>query len=431
MNINDVNGNKSTRLVSRELVVEHSVEPPHHQPPLPSEPEMIDGRADGKEAKEFATRAHLNNKPEMERSKVIFLGGGLLMAVLFFVFTAIVGKSHSPKKESEKQSPQQQTKDERQGSVTPLMETVRKPTADNAGGQLGPADIKRTRSSDGGAISQTNPGLAEKPMGAKPATSGSLGSVPSFSDTQQKWDEPQPYGAAPPASTAQTQQQQSALKEPSLVFVRSGSEIQAPVNPKQVLNPDEAPVLEVTPGMRILAKLQAEISSADPTPVVAVVEYTYAIGDQVVIPAGAQIFGQLQQVDRSGYVGVKFDEIQLIGGRRERIDAVGKGLDLGPIRGTVTGKNTGKNFLVRTASGISSVAAMLVGNNTSSTFSEDDLIRERVAQNIGNAGDSEVMSLATSSRVVVSVPADTKIYVVFTKHEPSSLTLHKVVTANP
>jgi hypothetical protein len=107
---------------------------------------------------------------------------------------------------------------------------------------------------------------------------------------------------------------------------------------------DDAPVLEMTPGMRILAKLQTEISSADPTPVVAVVEYTYAIGDQVVVPAGAQISGQLQHVDRSGYVGVKFDEIQLLGGRKEKIDAVGKGLDLGPIRGTVTGRTQGRIF---------------------------------------------------------------------------------------
>jgi hypothetical protein len=179
---------------------------------------------------------------------------------------------------------------------------------------------------------------------------------------------------------------------------------------KEAHSEDDAPILEITPGMRILAKLQTEISSADPTPVVAVVEYTYAIGDQVVVPAGAQISGQLQYVDRSGYVGVKFDEIQLLGGRTEKIGAVGKGLDLGPIRGTVTGKNTGKNFLVRTASGISSVAAMLVGNNTSSSFSEDDLLRERVAQNIGNTGDSELLSLNANSRVVVSVPADTKIY---------------------
>jgi hypothetical protein len=165
MNINDVNGNRSTRLVTAELVAEDSVESPHYQPPFPPEPEMIDGRTDGKEAKGFATRADLNNKPGMERSKVILLGGGLLIAVLFFVFTAIVRRSHSPRKASEKQSPQQQKTDEHKGSVTPLMEAVRKPAPDNAAGQLGPADIKRTRSSDGGAISQAYSGLAEKAMG--------------------------------------------------------------------------------------------------------------------------------------------------------------------------------------------------------------------------------------------------------------------------
>ena len=37
------------------------------------------------------------------------------------------------------------------------------------------------------------------------------------------------------------------------------------------------------------------------------------------------------------------------------------------------------------------------------------------------------MNLNANSRVVVSVPADTKIYVVFTKHEPSPAELHKVV----
>jgi hypothetical protein len=192
-----------------------------------------------------------------------------------------------------------------------------------------------------------------------------------------------------------------------------------------------APLLEVTPGTRIQAKLETQISNAVQAPVVAVVEYTYAIGDKIVLPAGARVYGRLQQADRNGYVNVKFDEIEVLNGERERIEAIGTGLDLGPIKGEVYGKNTGMNFLVRTASGISSVAAMLVGNNSSSTFSEDDLIRERVGQNIGNAGDSEVMSLAANSRVVVSVPADTKIYIVFTKHEPSSPTLHKLASANP
>jgi hypothetical protein len=102
------------------------------------------------------------------------------------------------------------------------------------------------------------------------------------------------------------------MKEPSLVFVRSQSQALANLKPAQ--NDDDAPVLEMAPDTRILAKLQTEISSADPTTVVAVVQYTYAIGDQVMVPAGALIFGQLTHADRSGYVGVKFDEIQLSDG---------------------------------------------------------------------------------------------------------------------
>jgi hypothetical protein len=56
------------------------------------------------------------------------------------------------------------------------------------------------------------------------------------------------------------------------------------------------------------------------------------------------------------------------------------------------------------------------------------MLRERLAQNIGTAGDTEIMSLNASSRLVVSVPADTKIYIVFTKHEQSSSELHKVAS---
>ena len=154
---------------------------------------------------------------------------------------------------------------------------------------------------------------------------------------------------------------------------------------------------------------------------------TYAIGDRIIVPAGARVYGQLQQADRSGLVSVKFDEIELLDGAREKIDAIGTGLDLGPIKGNVYGKNTGRNFLVRAASGIGSVLAEVAGNNSSAAFSESDMLRERLAENIGTAGDSEVMTLNANSRVVVSVPADTKIYVVFTKHEQSPAELHKVV----
>jgi hypothetical protein len=69
--------------------------------------------------------------------------------------------------------------------------------------------------------------------------------------------------------------------------------------------------------------------------------------------------------DWLSYVGVKFDELEVLDGAREKIDATAASLDLCPIKGNVDGRNTSKTFLVRTASGIASVAAMLVGNKTS------------------------------------------------------------------
>lgn len=379
---------------------------------------------------DFATRAGAKGAEGMNKSKLLLLAGGLTIAVIFFVFTAILGKSS--RKQLAGKLPPPQVKQEQskppKGSVTPLMETVRTPAPDNAGGQLGPGDIRRTRSSDGTSTSARNAAFVPKFPVSKSTPGGSLGNVPSFADTQQKWEEPQPYGA-PPAPTAAQTPQQNALKEPSLVFVRSQMQNPITTSPKASPEGDGAPRLEMTPGTRIQAKLETQISSAVQTPVVAVVEYTYAVGDRIIVPAGARVYGQLQQADRSGLVSVKFDEIELLDGAREKIEAIGTGLDLGPIKGNVFGKNTGKNFLVRTASGLGSVLAEIAGNNSSSAFSEDDMLRERVAENIGTAGDSEIMNLNANGRVVVSVPADTKIYIVFTKREQGASELHKVANA--
>ena len=221
------------------------------------------------------------------------------------------------------------------------------------------------------------------------------------------------------------QMQQNSLKERSLIFVRSVAQNQGMAAPRANAESDGPTRLESTPGTRIQAKLETQISSAVLAPVVAVVEYTYAIGDRIIVPAGARVYGQLQQADRSGLVSVKFNEIELLDGARKKIDAVGTGLDLGPIEGIVYGKNTGKNFLVRAASGLGSVLAEVAGNNSSAAFSEDDMLRERLAENIGTAGDPEVMSLNANSRVIVSVPADTMIYIVFTKHEQTPSELHR------
>jgi hypothetical protein len=423
MNINERNGNQSVPVETTEPIGEQHETLPHPRLSLSPEPEATAVQPETQEPEKYATRADLAGKPGLEKSKLIMLGGGLLVAGLFFAFTAMVGKGPVRKKpQNVPQQASQQTPDRPKGSVTPLMEPVRKPSPDNANGQLAPGDIKRTQTSNGASTPDV-PSSTDK-RSTKPSA-GSLASVPSFSDTQQKWEEPRPYGGSG-EQPSQTQQQQSMLKEASLVFVRSQTQNTQGTDLKKAQDTDDGPVLEMAPGTRFLAKLQTEISSADPTTVVAVVQYTYAIGDQVIVPAGALIFGQLTHADISGYVGVKFNEIQLADGPKEKIDAVGKALDMGLIKGTVTGKNTGKNFAIRAASGIGSVAAMLVGNNTSSSFSEQDLLRERIAQNIGNAGDSELLGLNANSRVSVSVAADTKIYIVFTKHEQAPSTLHKV-----
>jgi hypothetical protein len=384
----------------------------------------------------FATRAGINATPGIGKNKLILLGGGLAVAVLFFVFTAIVGKSPKRQTAVKPNGPQASLSGSKQpkGSVTPVMETVHTPAPDNSSGQLGPGDIRRTRSSDGKVASATSSQFSQKPMAVKPAAAASLGGVPSFADTQQRWEEPQPYGEPALTPAVQTQQQNS-LKEPSLIFVRSQVQSQSATATK-LNTDDDSPVLEMTPGMRIQAKLETQISSAVQEPVVAVVEYTYAIGDRVVVPAGARIYGKLVQADRSGLVNVQFEEIRLLDGnrdeKREKIDAIGLGLDLGPIKGSVSGKNTGKNFLIRAASGMGSVLAEIAGNNSSAAFSEDDMLRERLAENIGTAGDSEVMKLNANSRIVVTVPADTKIYVVFTKHqEKNSAELLKISPATP
>ena len=417
MSINDNSRNGSAGL---NTPASESPEPPSSQGQIRA-PEPIDGAEKAEPAIRFATRTAVKGAEGINKGKLMLLGGGLAVAVLFFVFTAIIGKS--PKKLVAAKPSSQRANQEQslpsKGSVTPLMDTVRTPAPDNSSGQLGPGDIRRTRTPDNSS--------GMKPIAGKLAVANSLGNVPTFADTQQKWEDPAPYRGSSPAETPPSQQ--NSLKEPSLVFVRSV--VQSPAPPALKANADEdgTPRLELTPGTRIQAKLETQVSSAVLAPVVAVVEYTYAIGDRIIVPAGARVYGQLQQADRSGLVSVKFDEIELLDGAREKIDAVGTGLDLGPIKGNVYGKNTGKNFLVRAASGLGSVLAEVAGNNTSAAFSEDDMLRERLAENIGTAGDSEVMSLNANSRVVVSVPADTKIYVVFTKHEQTPSELHKVSPA--
>lgn len=376
----------------------------------------------------WVTRTDALNTAETSRKPLFLLGGAVGAAVLLFVLTTFVGKT--PRKQSTAQqsnATQRTVLGPPKGSVTPLMDTMRTPTNNDVGGELTAADISRTRTSTGAQATSHSIAPLTHPVSQADST---LASVPPFDATQQQWEEPKPYdGARSPSQTSAATPSPNLLKEASLVFVKK-TEV-ANTSPVKSDNDDTAPQLNLTPGTRIQARLETQVSSATAAPVVAVVEYTYSLGEHVVIPAGARVYGQLQQADRSGAVSIKFNEMELLDGNRMKIDAIGTSLELGPIKGTVSGKNTGRNFLVRTASGIGSVAAMLVGNNSSSAFSEDDLIRQRIAENAGNAGDTEIMDMALTNRLVVSIPADTPIYIVFTKRDTSAATSHPSSSATP
>jgi hypothetical protein len=97
------------------------------------------------------------------------------------------------------------------------------------------------------------------------------------------------------------------------------------------------------------------------------------------------------------------------------IDALATDRNLGPLKGKVTGTHRGRNFLVRSFTDIGAGLATFAGQNTSGALSEDDLLRARLAQNVGNAGDQEIMQLRLTEHPIVTIPAGTDVYVVFEK----------------
>lgn len=425
MTFNEQNGAQNVSADGTTEDQEH--ESPRPRPPVPEDADSLNAEPPAVPRPDETAHADVEKKPDLDKQKLIVLGASLLIAILFFILVSLFSHHRGPTNNATKRTSVQQAQPKSaylQGSVTPLMDVTPRNAGEDNDGVVKPSDIERTGTPSNRA---SNPKQSLPPEAAQgnAAKANTLGAIPSFADTQQRWEEPPPYAAQGQAPSLQSQQALNVLKEPSLVFVRSISSSQGS-STALLSSSHNGPLLQIEPGTRIEAKLETQISTAVSDPVIAVVEYTYAIGDHIVIPAGSIAIGQLRQADRFGNMDVKFTELDLSEDNKEAIDASGRALDMGPIKGTVTGKNTGKNFLIRAGSGLGSVAAMMVGNNTSSAFSEDDLLRERVAENIGEAGDSELMNLNANSKIVVSAPADTKIYIVFSRTEDHSQSLHKI-----
>lgn len=294
-----------------------------------------------------------------------------------------------------------------------------KPSPDEVkkGGTVEAADIEKTKTSKIAQGQDLNKPSA--PNGNK-----SLNQVGKFEEPdttpngQSKW-------TPPPYSGGQSEQQvvkkeEDALSKPSVVFTahnQSNGELRSGTQNEQ----QRVSNLGLAPGYHVAARLESMATTAVHAPVTAVVEYNYERDGAVLIPAGSRVVGKISQADPSGLVNITFSSIEFPGGENVAIDAVAADMSLQAVKGTVTGKQAGRSMMVRSLAGIGETAAMIVGApSANGAVSENDLLRMRVADNIGNAGDEQIMRMMTMQHIVVSVPAGTEIYVIFEKSQQAN-----------
>jgi hypothetical protein len=232
------------------------------------------------------------------------------------------------------------------------------------------------------------------------------------------------YGAGPayqqPATVPQPPGSSDGeqLSKPSLIFVRSANEggSSSAVGAQPALLEQRLVGSDLPPGTRLVARLEAPASTALKQPVIAVVEYNYERDGEIVLPAGAKAVGQLRQADHNGFVDIKFESLEMPDGSAGKLDGGAMGLDFKPLKGIVTGKKTGTKFLVTAFTGLGTAAAYLVGNSGTAGFngaiSGSTLLRERIANNVGVAGDQELNELGFNQNIVVTVPGNTRFYIV-------------------
>jgi hypothetical protein len=333
-----------------------------------------------------------------------------------------------------------------QGSVTPLLNADVQ-SNNISSDQLSPADIRGTsRSSESDGVTAAKPAdsnragvqVPRRPAShSAPVNPGSIDHPDSLAGyrTNSTGAPTYSYGGSPgfPVGTEpsrtysysgggftpkDTRPDGSSSVKSSIVFVRASRSTAAVANtPRAATTPvAEDPLLP--PGMRLVARLEVAATTSVKTPVVASLEYNYERDGMVIVPAGAKVIGDVQQASAEGYVSIRFHTLQMPNGREEKIEGTGVALDQRPLKGEVSGKNTGKKILSRTLSGVGTIAAYVVGAGGAGlnrTITGETLLRDRVAGNIALAGEQELMNSAYAQNIRVTVPANTRFYVVLQK----------------
>jgi hypothetical protein len=359
-----------------------------------------------------ATRTGMRATEKFQQNRFVIIGAGALVVALLLFVAVSVPHSHTSQRPKAGvaggQIKPSQSKSAPEQSLLPITDSARPAAKETHDGLVDEQDVQRTATRSPIAPKTARPSVAVQ--------AGTLASIQPFPDQWQ----PPPYqpgadGNGQPADKGKAER--DALEKSSLVYVRNVSGSQGNSSSTHS-STDPAPTIDLglPIGTRLRAHLESALSTAVRTPVLAVIEYNYQREGEIVVPAGAKAVGHIQQADRSGYVTIQFDSLMMPDGAAVSIDGVATDLSLGPPKGKVVGKNTGKNVLVRSLSGIGEVGALLVGRGSlDQPLSEEDMLRERVSNNVGEASDEQVSRLALTEHVVVTIPANAPIYVVLEK----------------
>lgn len=230
--------------------------------------------------------------------------------------------------------------------------------------------------------------------------------------SQQVYQKPVPAPNSAQTSAANTA---DLLKKSSIVFVRTSTTVPvaAPAFRQDVTSSGH-PLL--SQGSVLVARLQHSVSSAAKVPIVAVIEYNYEQDGEVVVPAGSKAYGELSQATPQGWVNFKFHTLEWPDGRQEEITASALSMERGLLKGEVNGRNSGRKFLTRALTGVGTIAAYAVGGrglgNSANGIDSSVLLRERLASNIAMAGEQELALLAYQQNIVITVPANTRFFLV-------------------
>ena len=346
------------------------------------------------------------------RSFIAVLAMAIALLFLFFVFFSTptkpkrFGESSRRPNLGRKVTPGEQSRDSG-NAVTPMLSADARSTDPALGGQVTPDDVSRT--SRTGHLAKPSPlRTSSQPQDY------ALSRVDFFDRAAGKtMIAPPPQPSPQPALRPP---EQPDLKKPSLVFVHS-TETQAPQKADAFQSGEEGTVA-LPAGTRLLARLEAPVSSAAALPVTAVVEYNYEKDGQIVMPAGAKVLGRLAQASPSGDVAIQFNRLELPDGSTEKLEASAMDLNFRPLKGYVSGKRTGRKFLVRSLTGLGTIASYFVGPQASGSaglISTNALLRQRVADNVATAGQEELNGLTFNQNLVVTVPGNTRFYIVLHK----------------